>query len=113
MVVTTWTLRKIYAACQHAVFEAVQPCMRTQCVEGMKRLCYELMDAQKGGSAHARAYCAASASALVEELVCRVDQVRALVVPGARLFFWRFQTHGNGAFHTVASQRKRPCVMCP
>ncbi len=67
-------------------------------MEGMKRLCYELMDAQKGGSAHARAYCAASASALVEELVCRVDQVRALVVPGARLLFGGFKRMGGAHF---------------
>ena len=46
-----------------------------QCVEGMKKLCYALMDAQKGSSAHVRAYFAASASVLVVELSRRVDQV--------------------------------------
>ena len=55
-------------------------------MEGMKRLCYVLMDAQKGSSAHVRAYCAASANVLVLELVRRVDQVRVFIqLPRARL----------------------------
>lgn len=47
-----------------------------QCVEGMKKLCYALMDAHKGSSADVRAYFATSASVLVLELSRRVDQVR-------------------------------------
>ena len=47
-----------------------------QCVESMKKLCYALMDANKGSSsAPVRAYFAASASVLVLELSRRVDQV--------------------------------------
>ena len=70
---------KSQALCKHI---RVNACLLTpaggvlQCVEGMKKLCYALMDANvEGSSAPVRAYFAASASVLVLELSRRVDQV--------------------------------------